>query len=56
MESFFFGDYAESDVEPVNTLIVVELDPELLIKTALLDNVRLGRLLKVDRRQHLRQQ
>ena len=36
MESFFLGNYAE---EPVNTLIVVELDPELLIEAALLYNV-----------------
>ena len=56
MESFSLGNYAEADVEPVNTLIVVELDPELLVEAALLDHVQtLQRLFKVNCWQHLSQ-
>ena len=55
MESFCLGNYAEDDAEPVNTLIVVELDPELLIEAALLYHVRLQRVFKVDCWQHLSQ-
>ena len=36
------------DVEPVNTLIIVELDPQLLIEAALLYHVSLRGVFKVD--------
>ena len=39
MEFCFFVNYAEADVEPVNTLVIVELDPELLVEAALLYDV-----------------
>ena len=46
-----FGGVVE--IVPVNTLIVVELDPQLLVEAAFLDHVSLKRALKVNRRQHL---
>ena len=49
-----FGGVVE--IVPVNTLIVVELDPQLLVEAAFLDHVSLKRALKVDCRQQLRKQ
>ena len=48
-----FRNNGKDDVEPVDTLIVVELDPQLLVQAALLYHVSLQRVFKVDRRQHL---
>ena len=49
-----FGGVVE--IVPVNTLIVVELDPQLLVEAAFLDHVSLKRALKVNRRQDLGKQ
>ena len=49
-----FGGVVE--IVPVNTLIVVELDPQLLVEAAFLDHVSLERALKVNCRQHLGKQ
>ena len=48
-----FRNDVKDDVEPVDTLVVVELDPQLLVEAALLYHVSLQRVFKVDRRQHL---
>ena len=48
-----FRNDVKDDVEPVDTLIVVELDPQLLVEAAFLYHVSLQRVFKVDCRQHL---
>ena len=48
-----FRNDVKDDVKPVDTLVVVELDPQLLVEAALLYHVSLQRVFKVDRRQHL---